>query len=313
MKKIVVGLMTGAMVFAFAGAAVAADPTGFGPTSYTKVQGTVNLSGNGDYKEYVQGQAVKDASGNDIIYNDTTNTSVHPQGTWNSPYTVGVDGYNYNDPQDYVRTGDQVDRNGTPGVLDDDPYNNVYTAGPHGGHLTTTHKCRECHAVHRAAGKFKLTRADTRFEACDWCHGTGAGSGFNIEMDNDDLYTREYNVGHSMGFGIDTGKFKAPDDTYPAYTPKYNQGGFSCFDCHSPHANPQRLLGFNDKGEPVGLAHNPSDPTKPNKVYGIVNPGHGAVSGQLDGFLDCQNCHKVDPTDTSKDLPRLPLYLSGSW
>ncbi|PIU27717.1 MAG: hypothetical protein COT10_02100, partial [Candidatus Aquicultor secundus] len=97
-------------------------------------------------------------------------TSTHPYGTWNSPYTLGIDGYNYNDAQDYTDDGTMT---GT----------GLYTSGPHGGYLTATHKCRECHAVHRAAGKFKLLRSDTRFEACDWCHGTGAGSGYNIQMD----------------------------------------------------------------------------------------------------------------------------------
>jgi hypothetical protein len=157
-------------------------------------------------------------------YNDgTTQTVNHPYGFWNNPTTAGRETYNYNNPQDYT-TG----------------------SGPHGGYTTTTHKCRECHAVHRAAGKFKLLRADSRVEACDWCHGKGAGSGYNIQMDNDDAYTQEYNVGHTMGFGTSDGKYKAPDDTYPAYTPKYYMGGFSCIDCHSPHGNPQRIFGYNN-------------------------------------------------------------------
>ncbi len=32
------------------------------------------------------------------------NGSTHPYGTWNNPYTRGVDGYNYTDPQDYTST-----------------------------------------------------------------------------------------------------------------------------------------------------------------------------------------------------------------
>jgi hypothetical protein len=186
-------------------------------------------------------------------------TSTHPQGTWNSPYTNGVDGYNYNDPQDYTNNG-SLTNNGS-GV-------DQYSAGPHGGYLTSTHKCRECHAVHRAAGKFKL-----RFEACDWCHGTGAGSGYNIQMDNDDDYTEEYNVGHSLGYGLENGKWKAPDDTYPAYTPNYWLGGFACFDCHSPHANPRRLLGFRDNGTVW------DDTT----ATAIANPGHDDLSTNITG------------------------------
>ncbi len=161
-------------------------------------------------------------------YNDgTTQTVTHPYGFWNDPTTAGRDAYNYNNVQDYSYSN---------------PYSS-FRATPHGNYTTATHKCRECHAVHRAAGKFKLLRADSRVEACDWCHGLGAGSGANIQMDNDDAYTVEYNVGHTMGFGTSDGKFKAPDDTYPAYTPKYYMGGFSCIDCHSPHGNPARTLG----------------------------------------------------------------------
>jgi len=189
----------------------------------------------------------------------------HPQGVWNSPSTEGIDGYNYNDPQDYISPSEWVTREAR------NANNEIITiqvvqAGPHGGYLTTTHRCRECHAVHRAAGKFKLTRADTRYEVCDWCHGLGAGSGFNIQMDNNDAFTGEYNVGHTLGFGIAEGKWKAPDDTYPAYTPNYWFGGFSCFDCHSPHANPQRLLGFSDDGL---------------TSYSLVNPGHDDMSNSL--------------------------------
>ena len=192
-------------------------------------------------------------------------TSTHPQGVWNSPSTQGIDGYNYNDPQDYITESEWVTRQAR------DINNNiidiqVVQAGPHGGYLTTTHRCRECHAVHRAAGRFKLTRANTRFEVCEWCHGLGAGSGINIQMDNNDSFTSEYNVGHTLGYGVSSGKWKAPDDTYPAYTPTYWLGGFSCFDCHSPHANPQRLFGFSDDGL---------------SSFSLANPGHDNMWNSL--------------------------------
>jgi len=308
-KKSLVSFMAITMLFAMTGLAIAAQegaaPGEKGkivPNDYTKVKSNAQTDPNykkgvGDYSEFVQGIIVGDIN----KYNDPLNLSTHPQGTWNSPYSRGVDGYNYNDPQDYVADGDQVSING---VL-------RFTSGPHGGYLTSTHKCRECHAVHRAAGKFKLTRSDTRFEACDWCHGTGAGSGFNIQMDNDDMYTTEHNVGHTMGFGIESGKWKAPDDTYPAFTPNYWQGGFSCFDCHSPHANPARMMGFNDNGEPVGLTYDDQDGRGP-RVYGIINPGHGGVSDGAGKTIECVDCHKVND-ETLTGLATRPLYLSGSW
>ena len=290
MKKGLIILMAVAMLFAMTGLAFAVqnnNPNGGDPytTSGYTTKGNITANqydlsttlwndGNGntftfnnqgvknwDYME--QGTAVSSGG-----YSGSTPTdlrSTHPYGTWNSPYTYGIDGYNYNDAQDYTDTGAQVggvmDPNGggehvwypinslmetalasglayfqglgyqisTGTIPGGEPYENepgvettltsTFTSGPHGGYLTSTHRCRECHAVHRAAGKFKLLRSDTRFEACDWCHGTGAGSGYNIQMDNDDNYTTEYNVGHTMGFGISSGKWKAPDDTYPAYTP----------------------------------------------------------------------------------------------
>jgi len=300
MKKALVVLMAIAMVFAFAGIALAKG--NIGPKNYDT---------NGLWAEKEQGK-----------YTGRTYTgyaeSTHVYGTWNSPYTAGVDGYNYNDAQDYTDDGDLADKDGD-GIAD------LFKSGPHGGYLTSTHRCRECHAVHRAAGKFKLLRSDTRYEACDWCHGTGAGSGFNIQMDNDDNYSTEYNVGHTMGFGIENGKWKAPDDTYPAFTPNYWQGGFSCFDCHSPHANPQRMLGFNDNGTPVGLwegidgngdgvvdLNNPADTVQDidgdgkAKVYSIVNSGHDLLASGGKNYLP----GTLDPEGANKARP---WFIAGSW
>ena len=305
-RKSLVGLMVVASLFVLTGTAMALqDPSGgkgnIVPNQHTKVTGTLNLSGNGNYKEYVQGIDVT------TPYTDSFNISVHVQGTWNSPYTAGIDGYNYNDPQDYVAAGDQNPANAYR-----------FQSGPHGGYLTSTHRCRECHAVHRAAGKFKLLRSDTRFEACDWCHGTGAGSGFNIQMDNNDGYTTEYNVGHTMGFGIESGKWKAPDDTYPAFTPNYWQGGFSCFDCHSPHANPARMLGYNDAGVVQGLEWADTDFYGGQaRYYSIVNPGHGGVTDGPGDTILCVDCHKQTLDGSGEFLEgyptAVPLYQAGSW
>lgn len=249
------------------GIASAADIT---PDTTMVVSGPFDPSGNGDWWERSrETTGTTETGGGYLIAKHRYqgfDESTHLQGTWNSPYTEGIDGYGYNDPQDYVSRGKYS--------------NGVYTAGPHGGYLTSTHKCRECHAVHRAAGKFKLTRSDTRYEVCDWCHGSGAGSGYNIQTDNDDNYTTEYNVGHTMGFGVESGKWRAPDDTYPAFAPEYWLGGFSCLDCHSPHANPARLLGFKDDGTAWG-------------EWAIANPGHDDLS--------------------SAKSRNEPVYPPGSW
>ncbi|MBS3908456.1 MAG: hypothetical protein KGZ93_02285 [Actinobacteria bacterium] len=308
MRKRFVVLMTTSLVLTASSAAFAAAGDGttvIPPTSYTP---TGHSGAAKDYRYWEEGAAT--VSG---VYAGSTPTSIyasstHRYGTWNSPYTAGVDGYNYNDAQDYVAGGAQFDQaTGLAVTGATDPSNVVFASGPHGGYLTSTHRCRECHAVHRAAGKFKLLRSDTRFEACDWCHGTGAGSGYNIQMDNDDAFTTEYNVGHTMGFGISTGKWKAPDDTYPAFTPNYWQGGFSCFDCHSPHANPARMLGFNNAGDAVGIRAVVDSAVTPQsnqvlngKVYGIVNSGGDDWINALKKINNPQRTNK-------------PFWLSGSW
>ena len=319
MKKGLIILMAVSMLFAMGSMALAAND--ITPNSYD-LTGAVNGNPAKDYQYYEQGEATSSGTYAGSTPAGVYQNSTHVYGTWNSPYTLGVDGYNYNDAQDYTDDGAQV-ANGKTSVIQFPVYGanmeivdfgtmnmpqTVFTSGPHGGYLTSTHRCRECHAVHRAAGKFKLLRSDTRFEACDWCHGTGAGSGFNIQMDNDDNYTTEYNVGHTMGFGVSTGKWKAPDDTYPAFTPNYWQGGFSCFDCHSPHANPARLLGYDAAGIAIPSIVN----TATGEVYNIGNPGHDLYTSGGKGYAPGGSFVPALgfnlPASKSK-----PYYLAGSW
>lgn len=347
MKKGLIILMAVAMLFAMTSLAFAIQDNGSGPAGkgniianqYTLADsGTAGTWGSFSYETTASGTGINGKrwsyreQGVDIAgvnYPKYTGSvadglSTHPYGTWNSPYTLGIDGFNYNDSQDYTNDGTDVKTGGdvtvtVPFYAGGDTETALpaisFTSGPHGGYLTSTHRCRECHAVHRAAGKFKLLRSDTRFEACDWCHGTGAGSGFNIQMDNDDNYTTEYNVGHTMGFGISSGKWKAPDDTYPAFTPNYWMGGFSCFDCHSPHANPARIMGFDANGKPI-----PSiiDRTT-GEVFVIGNPGHDLFTLGGKGFAGANHAELeagniTVPAFGGLVLPKpKPYYLAGSW
>lgn len=50
-------------------------------------------------EETINGNGVTQAIG-PVEYNGST----HPYNTWNSPYSTGVDGYNYTDPQHYEGT-----------------------------------------------------------------------------------------------------------------------------------------------------------------------------------------------------------------
>ncbi len=125
---------------------------------------------------------------------------------------------------------------------------NGYFSGPHGGYTTTTNKCQDCHSTHYAAGSFMLLRANSREAACDYCHGGGGGSTINIMMDNDyrtgtydmaqasavPTETMGYGTGHTLGY-----KGPAPADIDPAFQ---DAQGFSCFDCHTPHGNSERVL-----------------------------------------------------------------------
>jgi hypothetical protein len=133
-------------------------------------------------------------------------------------------------------------------------------------------------------------------------------------MDNDDNFTEEYNVGHTMGFGTSDGKYKAPDDTYPAYTPKYYLGGFSCIDCHSPHGNKQRILGYNNlyslmtTAEATATYWNwavPGAATTETFAWGpsfaVGNPGR------------TQPYWGGDPDYVGEDKAGKPLWKAGKW
>jgi len=116
MKKYLVILMAVAMLFAMTSLAFAAQDPGGAKGNITANEYTFGADwndGNGNtmaigakdwsYKE--QGTAVTSGS-----YTGAQGfaSSTHVYGTWNSPYTYGIDGYNYNDAQDYTDTGAQV-------------------------------------------------------------------------------------------------------------------------------------------------------------------------------------------------------------
>ncbi|HCG98440.1 MAG TPA: hypothetical protein DE036_01110, partial [Actinobacteria bacterium] len=169
MKKGLIILMAVSMLFAMGSMALAAND--ITPNSYD-LTGAVNGNPAKDYQYYEQGEATSSGTYAGSTPTGVYQNSTHVYGTWNSPYTLGVDGYNYNDAQDYTDDGAQV-ANGKTSVIQFPVYGanmeivdfgtmnmpqTVFTSGPHGGYLTSTHRCRECHAVHRAAGKFKLLR-----------------------------------------------------------------------------------------------------------------------------------------------------------
>lgn len=125
------------------------------------------------------------------------------------------------------------------------------TTGLHGRYVLTPSRCAVCHSFNRRADGKKLNIKEPGDIVCDWCHSFGSASSYYVVLENEDGSELEQSTGHSRGFGISAGDWRAPDDTYPAFTPRYWLGGLTCFDCHSVHANPSKTLGHNETGEPL--------------------------------------------------------------
>ena len=152
-------------------------------------------------------------------------------------YTTAADAYDGTaaDIADYGSSAGQYVR--TPSTADQE----ASPSGPHGGYTTSTNKCQDCHSTHYAKGSYMLLRANSREDACEFCHGGGGGSTLNIQMDNaydaDGPVTgdnRGMGTGHTLGY-----EGSAPADIQPAYT---QANGFACFDCHTPHGNSARVM-----------------------------------------------------------------------
>lgn len=121
------------------------------------------------------------------------------------------------------------------------------TESPHGGYTTGTNKCKYCHAVHLASGQYMLTRADTVYESCDYCHGDGAGAG-TIIVTNYEGHTVGRNyifLGDAPGF-VDGDRFSS--------TP---ENPFSCVTCHSVHGEPEYTVVLADQDRNYLLRKNP--------------------------------------------------------
>lgn len=124
--------------------------------------------------------------------------------------------------------------------------------GPHGGYVSTTNKCRECHAVHRAYSSKVLLRYQTILANCRYCHDPTFGVTSETVATRGWVYqvipSTEIEGGHNPGMEIATsilgGNFGL-DAT------------FTCTSCHSPHANPRRMItsSFVGDGETTATNH----------------------------------------------------------
>lgn len=121
------------------------------------------------------------------------------------------------------------------------------TVSPHGGYTTTTNKCKYCHAVHRATGAYMLTRADTRWEVCDYCHGDGAGAGTLIVANFE---------GHTTGRDM---QFygRSPDEEDQETFIVTSNNLFTCLGCHSVHGATEKTVRLADLSKDFLLLNNP--------------------------------------------------------
>ncbi|HEY3375428.1 MAG TPA: fibronectin type III domain-containing protein, partial [Candidatus Aquicultor sp.] len=157
-------------------------------------------------------------------------------------------------------------------------FTDAATKGPHGGYTSTTNKCKECHAVHLATGAYDLTRANTRNETCEFCHGIGGAAATQIVLDEGGHGLSQAQKGQDM--------VTAPDDTEMAYTKRPSDWG--CLECHSVHDNKTvKLAGFTSNKL---LKANPN-PQK-NGYYLYYTPTTGETSQTISQW--CSTCHNAN-------------------
>lgn len=148
-------------------------------------------------------------------------------------------------------------------------------SGPHGQYTSASNRCKDCHAGHRALGMYRLTRADIRADACNFCHGISGAAGKTVILDAN---------GHGIG-EADIGKpVVAPGDTDPAYTNSSTMWG--CLECHSVHDN--------QSFTPAGYSSNKllkADPN-PGKSYLYYTPVVGESTQTVSQW--CSTCHNAN-------------------
>ena len=205
-------------------------------------------------------------------------------------------------------------------------------SGPHGGYNSTTNKCQDCHSTHYASGSYMLLRANSREQACDFCHVGGGGSDINIQMDNaydansvsiTSTETRGMGTGHTLGY-----QGNAPVDINPAFT---SADGFACFDCHTPHGNSARVLStFANPGrafEPTtsvvypfaaagadGLATytaaGGTDPATNGGLYDLASVGD-AFGGALWGTTETEGNIVLNKSGDGSGAMKKPIWPTG--
>lgn len=185
-------------------------------------------------------------------------------------------------PSDYWSPTETISSPGSGAGYPDYGYNfppqyNFSPAGPHGGYVSTTNKCRECHAVHRAYSSQVLLRYQTILANCRYCHDPTFGVTSETVAPRGWVYqvipSSEIRGGHNLRMEVATsilgGSFSL-DTT------------FTCTSCHSPHANPRRMITASFVGDSETTATN-------HLLLGTPGPATGVYFVYGGGW--CADCH----------------------
>ncbi len=177
----------------------------------------------------------------------------------------------------------------------------IYTSspqGPHGGYITTSQKCWECHTIHRASSSFKLMRYSTVLYNCRYCHDPTFGVSSQYIPERGMVYgvIPQPKGGHNKGM---EGERSVPGGS------NLLAEDFTCSSCHSPHANPYRIIsekywfigdGENQKSSHLLL----KDAIQSSEGYSFYGSGF------------CANCHNRRHRKVS-GLTNHPVSLNNSY
>lgn len=159
-------------------------------------------------------------------------------------------------------------------------------SGPHGDYISTSQKCEECHAVHRAESPFRLMRYQTVLQNCGYCHDPTFGITTPTVSERAmvmEVIPSSYRLG---------GHFREPKEVTVSPSLALEVGitsdttfTLTCSSCHSPHANPSITL----PGE--GWFQGDEDTTRSSHLL-LCNPGSSTGSYHVYGGGWCADCHE---------------------
>lgn len=160
------------------------------------------------------------------------------------------------------------------------------TTGPHRGYTSTGHKCKTCHAVHLATGAYKLTRANTAADACNFCHAFGGPHGssaspYDLAPGGDPKATVN---GHTIGESFAS----IPDGPNSSIV-------LLCVSCHSVHG--AKAISFNDSATNKYPKILKNDPLNSGSPVPDTSTPFATSYGTLTAF--CQKCHSQNQGSAS--------------